>query len=475
MAFKRTSHSHSAEQHFNLKGCPCQTKHHKRHHRLHATFEMGTPTLKADPKLFKCPPDLSSDVLVVSPVPASASPRDFYLKNYHLVPPPLISISEFIPKPLAEHLMRNKKDSALGQKFVEGGKHADDITNMEGALHTFVTPAMTAVMVGDYLFRGGHGIVRFGSEDGKRKVRNVVMSASIQMDFEFKVVMFEVSKIRTEAVLGESLLENPQWEILGKNKKQDDELRNDYDDQLRSYMVYHLTKAHTLPARDEIDMEFCMSVKKSVEYLEEMTTKSGPDFLANIENTISTMFTDVGRNEILSLELLLNTALHQLRNELSALESMCPRGYVYTYDPPSIFAGKVGATLLNRLLILALKVISEKNNFTNMRIFGFNDYVDKEALTLVQTALANQSHVHVCSKSRLFQGKGGLYDLAKAGEKFEKTGGGAMLIVHNNSDGFGQNIESEGAGGSLDGAIGASSSAAGSLLRKRDDLVAHVF
>jgi len=46
-----------------------------------------------------------------------------------------------------------------------------------------------------------------------------------------------------------------------------------------------------------------------------------------------------------------------------------------------------------------------------------------------------------------------------------------MLVVHNNSDGFGQNIETEYALGSLDGAVGSNSSAAASLYRGREDLL----
>lgn len=38
-------------------------------------------------------------------------------------------------------------------------------------------------------------------------------------------------------------------------------------------------------------------------------------------------------------------------------------------------------------------------------------------------------------------------------------------------DGFGQNIESEWESGSMDGAIGANSSASASLFREREDLV----
>jgi hypothetical protein len=105
--------------------------------------------------------------------------------------------------------MHNKKDSALGIKFVSG--RADEITNMEGAMHTFVTPVMSVVMVGDYLYSAGHDVVKFGSEKGKRRVRNVVLTASIQMDFESPQVMLEVSKLRGKEVVGKYLLDDDDW------------------------------------------------------------------------------------------------------------------------------------------------------------------------------------------------------------------------------------------------------------------------
>jgi hypothetical protein len=50
--------------------------------------------------------------------------------------PPIISKSHFVSNKMAEHLMKNKKYLALGVKY----QYGDLITNMEGALHTFVTP-----------------------------------------------------------------------------------------------------------------------------------------------------------------------------------------------------------------------------------------------------------------------------------------------------------------------------------------------
>ncbi|TVY48828.1 hypothetical protein LOCC1_G001679 [Lachnellula occidentalis] len=437
-------------------------------------------TLKQNPKLFSCPIDLRSDILVTSPVPTNSSPRNFYLKNLSLVSPPLISASSFVPRNMVEHLMRNKRDSAIGVKFMPNRKHArgraDEITNMEGAMHTFVTPVMSAVMTGDYRYSYGHGVTNFGDRNGMRRVRNVVLSASIQMDFEGPHVMLEVARLRGEEVHGKDLLvENDGLEILARDEKQDDGLRNEYDGLLRRHMVYHLTKDHSLPARNNIDMEFLLSVQDSITYLEGLIAAPESHFRADLANTISTRFTELPCDQIVSLELLLNTAIHQVRNEISALESMCPQGYVYTYSPPSIFAREMGATILNRLLILALKIVSQENVFKNMRVFGFDDYEDKTALEPLKKALEKQSHVEVCSKNDLFQGQGGEYDPKEAGDRISKLGAGAMLVVHNNSDGFGQNIETEHSRGSLDGAVGANSSGAASLERERGDLVGWIF
>jgi hypothetical protein len=435
--------------------------------------------LKQDPKLFGCPLDLRSDEIVLSPIPANKSPRKYYLENLPLVSPPLISISEFVPKSLVEHLMRKKKSSALGVKFrAKKGKapgRLDEITNMEGAMHTFVTPIMPAAMVGDYLYRHGHGVVKFGDEKKMQRVRNVVLSASIHMDFELPEVMLAVSKLRGSETRGKDLIEDHDWDILSPEEKQDDKLRGLYDDKLHGHMIYHLTKDHQLPASGKIKPEFCMSVRKSIGYLEELITASDEGVMQQIESTMSMRFTKLANSNIVSLELLFNTAIHQVRNEISALESMCPQGYVYTYNPPSIFAQKFDATILNRLFILALKMVSYGNTFKNLRVFGFGDYADAAAVSLIKEALSKQAHVEVYSKDDLFQGYGGLYDLKEAGAKFEKAAKGAMLVVHNNSDAFGQNIETEASAGSLDGAIGANSSGAASVERGRDDLVNWIF
>ena len=105
-----------------------------------------------------------------------------------------------------------------------------------------------------------------------------------------------------------------------------------------------------------------------------------------------------------------------------------------------------------------------------MRIFAWDDFNSPGILGSIKSALANNSHVRVMSKSKLFARKtkpGDGIGLYTPPEGCEDT----ILVLHNNSDGFGQNIETEGSYGSMDGALGANSSVAASLLRQREDLL----
>ncbi|PVH76719.1 hypothetical protein DL98DRAFT_517808 [Cadophora sp. DSE1049] len=311
--------------------------------------------------------------------------------------------------------------------------------------------------------------------------RSVVMSASIHMDFELSSVMTELCRLRGAEVVGRDLGEDPSWKILSKEDKQDTVLRDAYDEALRQHMVFHLMSSRRLPAVSEQSNKV-MNREQALSLLSLLISNSSPiDIPAHLTNQHVKI-----NSRTLSLELLFATAFHLVRNEFSALEALCPQGYVYTYDPASIFAGSVGAGLLNRLFILAVKHLSSHNQLTNLRIFGFNNYADRPALELLKTALAAQPNVIVVSKSELFQAEDGRYD---DGTWLEGKGNGdggrydvskwpsakrAMLVIHNNSDAFGQNVETEGMGGSLDGAVGASSSAAGTLERGRGDLLDYV-
>jgi hypothetical protein len=233
-----------------------------------------------------------------------------------------------------------------------------------------------------------------------------------------------------------------------------------YDISLKRHMVKHLTKEAQLPSAQDVKPQ---STEAIIALLENSITSPSPDLSA-----LTSSYLQLPRHPssapTLSMELLFHTALHQLRNELSALERLCPQGYIYTSDPPSIFAREIGAALLTRLQIAALKTLARSNAFTHMRAFAFNDYADPAAVELLKAALVTQPHVLVVPKKELFRGPGGKYVALEGLE-------GALLVVHNNSDGFGQNVETEWESGSMDGAIGANSSVAASLKRDRKDLL----
>ncbi|KAM3072992.1 hypothetical protein ACMFMG_008711 [Clarireedia jacksonii] len=378
--------------------------------------------------------------------------------------------------------MRRKKESALGVKFVgkggyrySEGKGPDEITNMEGALHTFVTPIVPRCeMIGDYRYSnefGGHGVVLFGDVNvesgGKeaepkqsvRLTRTVVMSASIHMDFEGVEVMLKVCKLDSKEVLGADLGAREGWKPLAMEEKHDETKRSEYDGTLRQHMVFHLVKDRKLPSRSSVKNP--MSYAKALNFLEDMILGD-----ENISEAIFRKYAKLYNKQVVSLELLFNVALEQTRNEFSALEALCPQGYVYTYDPASIFALEIKAPLLNRLVIAGLKHLSIFNQFKNLKIFAFNNYAEPGVLSLVSKALEKQKGVYVVDKAQLFKGPEWKYNISAF-----KEAEGAMLVIHNNSDGFGQNIETEEESGSLDGAIGSNSSAAASLERNRVDLL----
>ena len=355
--------------------------------------------------------------------------------------------------------MRHKKHSALAVKFKSHNHPPDQITNMEGALHTFVTPLLLVHLHGDYIYRvgPGHGMTRFPpTKDGMQQARTVIVSAQIQPDFEGPDVMLALAALEDKPLVGASL--PADFKIPDVAVKQDGKNRAAYDDSLRRHVVAHLMAKGRLPAlRDICVLKTSTVIGILEDYITYSSSSSGSSSVFEACGVL------VSADHVLSLELLFHTAVQQLRNELSALEALCPQGYVYTSDPAAIFAREIGATILNRLQIAALYSLASKNTFKNMRAFAFNDYADAGALALLMIALKSQKHVSAVAKKDLFRGPAGTYKALKGTE-------GALLVVHNNGDAFGQNIETEGESGSMDGAIGVNSSAAASLKRDRADL-----
>ena len=139
--------------------------------------------------------------------------------------------------------------------------------------------------------------------------------------------------------------------------------------------------------------------------------------------------------------MLLNKYTKTLEAELTALETTCTQGYVYTFDPPSIFASLFGRnpTFLNRFQLLALKCINRKEGglLKNMRAFAFNDFQDGDASS---GALALLRKVDFPPRIAILK-KTDLY----ATGNYVAPGGmeACALVLHNNSDGYGNNILNE--------------------------------
>ncbi|CAK9784378.1 hypothetical protein CC85DRAFT_195576 [Cutaneotrichosporon oleaginosum] len=374
-----------------------------------------------------------SDKLVDAPTGHSV--RKHYMQ--HLQPAPLLSRSPFIPRAMVEHLMRKKKDAAISIKYMPG----DAISNMEGTAHTFLTPIVFARMHGDYAYEGSHTVLPYAG-----RAREVVVSAAIQPDFEDCNGMMALARLEHHAIQG---VDWPQWgqNIASASEKANPSTRASYDRDVRAHLIHHLVKR--LPALHEVHP---LSVPQAIAQLEAGATHGAVRL----------------PKAVVSLDLLFRVYVEALANELGALEAVCP-SYVYTSDPPAIFARECDATLLNRLQAAALAHLVALNpgRLKNMRIFAFNDYADPQAVWHFQKALQGTG-VKVMRKADLFPSTNGGYYSPPA------EGKGALLVLHNNSDAFGQNIETEGPGGSMDGAIGCNSSVAGSVRRDRHDLVSRV-
>jgi hypothetical protein len=371
------------------------------------------------------------------------------MKHYTSLIPPYLSYSSFLPYSLAIHLMQKKKDRTGGVKFEKGG--GDGITNMEGALHTFLTPIVPIFIHGDYHHDSQHHIIPLPNYNGKQCARVVLLSALVQPDFQDTDVMVQLTRLGQHPFIGGSLQNN--FTPISINDKQNAEDRQTYDIALKQHIVWSLTFLRVLPALSEVAP---ISVPDAIALLERMI-RAGTVWRA------ACAFTRIGTGEVLSLELLLRTAFEQARNEFRALERLCARGYVYTFDPPSIFARRVSATFLNRLTFAALSALAAEVPFRRMCVYAFNDYADPDALPLLRCALSSQPTVRVMAKAALF-GADGAYVAPR-------DCGNTLLVVHSNGSAFAQSIETERAGGSLEGTIGAYSSAAASLHRQHPHLL----
>jgi len=242
-----------------------------------------------------------SDRLVSAPL-ESRSVRRHYIKHPHDLA--AIAVSPFIPSSIVEHLMRNKKDAAIGIKYIAG----DAISNMEGASHMFVTPLVRARMHGDYAYKMSHTVLRFPRTDAGLQAREVLVSASIQPDFEDSQVMLELARLGPQPVVG---VDWSDWAPVGKEALRKPSIKAQYDARIRAHLVHHLVGS--LPALPDVEP---LSTADAIAHLEAGGSPKG-------------VFVQLQSDAVVSLELLWRASIEAQANELGALEAFCPQGYVY--------------------------------------------------------------------------------------------------------------------------------------------------
>lgn len=406
--------------------------------------------------------NISSDDLVETSVPKGKLPRNYWIANKEELLPPWIACSGFVPPAMVEFLMRCKKRTALGVKWVKG----DKITNMEGAMHTFVTSIELAWLHGEKGYDEGHTFTPYPPSGKFRTGRQVLISNMIHQDFETDEVMMTVSALtKTKTSL------TADFDIPQSKEKQTDDVRNQYDDCLRRLLVYHLTADGQLP-NIEAASPSAMSRSQAKAFLaDEILKVPCSDILEKVRNKFFWMSAKSKKNSpLLSLEILVTTAYHQFRNEIDALERICKhQGYIYTFSAPKIFIGEFGSKdgLMACIYAAGLKHHLQTTKPQKMRVFQMPE-VPGQWTSMMRAALSVAPKVRVMTKQELYSND----DLS---DSYSPPYAGTMLVLHNCSDGFGQNIQYEVGAGSLDAIIGRFTSAAGSLLNDREDLVSMVW
>lgn len=384
----------------------------------------------------------SSQLQVITEAQSVKKREDFYKLN-QTVKPPLIGKSDFVPREMVEHLMRNKKDRALGVKYQTG----DAITNAEGVMHTFATPLCPIKMTGYIRWLGKVSGKPF---DGNQ-VWPLILSAAIHPDFEFDNVMLPLVRLGEESIEGSHL---SSIKIPTAIEKSNESLRQAYDMSLLQHMIYHLSPDRRLPALSEVAESAICTEAQAKAYLETMIGRDLP------QRPLHGIYVRTAKGHVISLEILFRVYVEQLRNEFKVLNPNAPQGYIYTISPPSIFSRELGgSSLQNRVQSLAFQSLGNQNLFSSMAAIAYDDYADPRMVPLLQKSLP---HIRIMSSAELFDGSG-----QYIGPK------GKALVIHNNSDAFGQNIETEGET-SMDGVIGRNSDAALHLDRKKVDLVSFV-
>lgn len=382
------------------------------------------------PDLVKRVPPLltKSGELVTTSLPATVSDvRKHFLERYYEIDQALVGVSPIVPEALVSHLLKTKKDSALKVKYEPG----DKITNMEGAMHTVVVPiAPNVLMFGDHRWESEHRVPLFPTKNGHLQARPVIISALVQPDFEDRSVLFDLIRLGQNEV-GEPL--HAGWLPASAKNKASPTFCANYENSLKKHMIYHFTAAKSLP--------------------DDATVLTKEELISRIRDGQREGLFYRSHGSVLSIEMLLNIVYEQQRIEHKLLDEMCPNGYVYTWDPPAIFARTIDSDILDEIWAAALLRLS----FTHLKLLAFNDW--NNASIIVRLTLG--MHIPVVAKGSLFRGRNQEYLPPK--QMLD-----CALVLHNNSDAFGQNVETEVEFTSLDGALGAKSSLAAHVHRARE-------
>ena len=176
--------------------------------------------------------------------------------------------------------------------------------------------------------------------------------------------MMRVAGLELEETLGN--LHFPS--TINTKTKQNDKARKEYDDQLRQYLVYHLNSNHKLPLAASV-REQAMTITQILAFLAKSIEEEKAPNLPNV------MFGKYlhHKSRIISLEIMFNTAVQQIRNELLLLEHLCSvQGYVYTFNPPAIFVRffrEYGTELLSRIHVAGLKYVASTTKLNGCKVF----------------------------------------------------------------------------------------------------------
>lgn len=378
---------------------------------------------------------LSSERTIRTPIPATVNDvRAWYLNHLEQVPVPAVAASNLVPTVMVRHLLSSKCMSAIKVKFKPG----DRITNMEGAMHTLVSMAALPVwMHGDNAFVDNHHTVfYYPPSKGSHVARCVALSALIQPDFEDRQVMYELCRLEHMEIVGTPL--GNEWKILSAADKQDDKLRRSYDMGLKRHLIYYLTSQKHLPGTGDVGLSTKEKVVAAILYGDVRDLYYKPD------------------DGVLSIELLANAVDKQIQVELANLDRLLPKGYIYTWDPPAIFAQTLSPDILDALWCRSLLAHAS----SSMSAVVFNDYRNRTIIPRLRDGMQDRA-IAVYSRSELYPGRGRRLIIPSQASGADADG--TVIVLHNNGDAFGRNIETETETMSLDGAIGSSSSAAASF------------